>query len=172
MDLFVQHGGVRVGVIDEHWCSECKKSLDKKKDKYLEVDFINENKKKNGKAKKKKPNKHNRAFLCEECLNKDPELKKRFGNIGLKGNPNFICTIECKHFAKCGTYEYRNEKVRCKHIAVIGDKIYCKRRHPGSTKLNQEKSMIVEERAKLMQEILVDLLKSYEIGRASCRERV
>lgn len=143
-----------MGVIDEHWCSECNKSLDKKKEKYMEVDFIHD----------KKKGKHNRAFLCMKCLNKHPEIKKKFGKLRIKGNPNFIATIECKHHDKCETYEYRNEKVRCKHIAVIDDKIYCKRRHPGATKLFQEKSMIEERKLKIMQDALKNLLGNHELS--------
>lgn len=152
-----------MGVIDEHWCSKCGKSLDKKKDRYAEVDFINPDKTKKGKPKKtKSKTQHNRAFICEECLNSDPEIKAKFGELRMRGNPNFICTIECKHHAKCKTYEYRNKNVRCKHIAVIGDKVYCKRRHPGAIKLFQEKSKVLEERAKLMQEITKEILGTIE----------
>ena len=132
-----------MGAIDEHWCSDCKKTLDKKKDEYLDLENI---------RLKEFPGK--KGLLCKQCLQK-PEyegLRKLLG----AGNPDFKPFIYCALHAVCSTFKaVKNRPVRCGHIAAIGDTVYCKRRHPGSVKLPVERS----ERSRLEQKLLMRAIK-------------
>ena len=116
-----------MGKIDEHWCSDCKRTLDKTKDKYLDLEVI----------RLKVPTK--KGLLCEVCLKK-PEYKG-LRKLLKAGNPDFTPYIECALHTLCKTFKpITSRSVRCRHIAVIGDMIYCKRRHPGSVKLPVERA--------------------------------
>lgn len=132
-----------MGKIDEHWCSDCKRKLDKKKDEYLDMENI---------RLKDFPNK--KGIICKDCLQK-PEydaLRKLLG----AGNPNFKPFIDCALHAVCSTFKSaKSRAVRCAHIAVVGDTVYCKRRHPGVVKLPVERS----ERVRLEQKILLRTIK-------------
>ncbi len=132
-----------MGAIDEHWCSDCKKTLDKKRDEYLDLENI---------RLKEFPGK--KGLLCKECLQK-PEyegLRKLLG----AGNPDFRPFIDCALHTVCSTFKaVKNRAVRCGHIAAIGDTVYCKRRHPGSVKLPVERS----ERLRLEQKLLLKTIR-------------
>jgi len=131
-----------MGKIDEHWCSDCKRTLDKQRDKYLDLESI----------RLDFPGK--KGIICSDCLQK-PEydsLRKLLGT----GNPDFLPFVECALHAVCPTFKPAKSKpVRCSHIAVAGDTVYCKRRHPGSVKLVVERA----ERVRLEQRLLVRLFR-------------
>lgn len=132
-----------MGKIDEHWCSDCKRVLDKSKDEYLDLENI---RLKDFPAKK--------GIICKDCLQK-PEydgLRKLLG----AGNPDFKPFIECALHTVCSTFKaVAKRPVRCGHIAVSGDTVYCKRRHPGSVKLMVERS----ERQRLEHQLLMRTLR-------------
>jgi len=132
-----------MGAIDEHWCSDCKKRLDKTKDEYLDLENI---------RIKEFPGK--KGMVCKQCLQKpDYEaLRKLLG----AGNPDFKPFIDCALHAICPTFKsVKGRSVRCAHIAVIGDTVYCKRRHPGSVKLLVERA----ERVRLEQKLVLRTIK-------------
>lgn len=131
-----------MGKIDEHWCSDCKRTLDKGKDKYLDLEII----------RLKFPAK--KGLICEECLKK-PEYEG-LRKLLKAGNPDFMPYIECALHAVCRTFKpVASRSVRCRHIAVIGDMIYCKRRHPGSVTLPIERS----ERLKYEHGVLMKVIR-------------
>lgn len=131
-----------MGKIDEHWCSDCKRTLDKQKDQYLDIENI------------RMPFEGKKGIICSTCLEK-PEydsLRKLLG----AGNPDFMPFIECALHAVCKTFKaVSTRSVRCAHIAVAGDTVYCKRRHPGSVKLMVERS----ERQRLEQKLLMRTIR-------------
>ncbi|MBA7678822.1 hypothetical protein ES703_87100 [subsurface metagenome] len=137
-----------MGAIDEHWCSDCKRTLDKTKDEYLDLENI---------RIKEFPGK--KGIICKDCLQK-PEydaLRKLLG----AGNPGFTPFIECALHTVCSTFKrIKSRPVRCGHIAVIGDTVYCKRRHPGSVKLPIERA----ERVRLEQTLLIRTIKRMTKG--------
>lgn len=125
-----------MGVIDEHWCTLCKKKLDKAKDKYLDFELIHQAARPLVK-KWRKP----KGLVCMECIEKDPKLKELVDAILKAGNPPFLPEITCLSAAVCGTYQASSKvNVGCRHISVIGDTVYCKRSHPGSMKLMVERA--------------------------------
>ena len=125
-----------MGAIDEHWCTLCKKKLDKTKDKYLDFELIHQAAKPLVKRWKKP-----KGLICMECIEKDPKLKKLVDSILAAGNPAFVADITCHSFSVCPTYQPSSKpNVNCRHIAVIGDTVYCKRSHPGSLKLMMERA--------------------------------
>ena len=130
-----------MGVLDEHWCSSCKKDLDKKKDSYTEINKVNPSK------ESKKKGLHTRVFLCDECL-KEKGIDGKIDDLRKHGNPNFAIKVSCASSDICPDYTAKNKKVNCKHIYVLNEKVYCGRRHPGSVKLNQDKAMIDQETQK------------------------
>lgn len=129
-----------MGMTDEHWCSDCKRSLDKTKDKYVEAEFPNE----------RDPKRTNRVFLCQPCARKSKvtvggqkvsvwALLKR---LRQRGNPTFEVGIHCYAAPVCETHEPRKGRVNCAHVAVTPEgRVYCKRNHPGFVILPQEKSV-------------------------------
>ena len=137
-----------MGAIDEHWCSDCKRTLDKKKDEYLDLENI---------RIKEFPGK--KGLICKQCLQK-PEyaaLRKLLG----AGNPDFKPFIDCALHSVCETFKsVKGRPARCGHISVIGDTVYCKRRHPGSVKLPVERA----ERVRLEQKILLRTIKRMTKG--------
>jgi len=143
---------------DEHWCSECKKELDKSKAKYIEAEFPND----------KSKTKFDRVWLCEKCAKKKKIViggKKisawqLFQKLRTKGNPNFLCTVHCWAAPVCETYEPKEGRVNCANIAVDPDgKVYCKRRHPGFVVLPQEKSLVDRNKGEVYQEMLGNYCK-------------
>ncbi|GAI50300.1 unnamed protein product, partial [marine sediment metagenome] len=93
-----------MGKIDEHWCSDCKRTLDKTKDEYLDLENI---------RIKEFPGK--KGIICKDCLQK-PEydaLRKLLG----AGNPDFKAFIECALHSVCETFKpVKGRPVRCGHI--------------------------------------------------------
>ena len=89
-----------MGLYDEHWCSKCKKQLDKTKDKYVEVNMINE-----GKRKAKQEGKHTRVFLCKECLKKEENMNELIESLRKHANPNFRCSVFCESLEIDKMYE-------------------------------------------------------------------
>ena len=140
-----------MGTTDEHWCTLCKKKLDKAKDKYLDFELIHQGAKpliKNWKKPK--------GLICMECIQKDPKLKAMVDAILKAGNPTFLPEIVCGSAAICGTHQPSSKpNIGCRHIAVIGDTVYCKRSHPGSTKLMVERA----ERMRLETQAAVRFLR-------------
>lgn len=146
-----------MGTQDEHWCNSCKRSLDKKKDKYVEFELVNDPKIKRWGEKPKKP----KGIICQECIDKDPELKKALELMVKAGNPNFVVSIQCVSKGNCENFEPSKQSgVECGHIAVLGDKIYCKRSHPGIVRLPQEKAEVERLKRTLLQEYIGNLLKN------------
>jgi len=140
-----------MGTIDEHWCTLCKKKLDKAKDKYVDFELIHK-----GAAPVIKQWKKPKGLICMECIEKDPKLKECIDAILKAGNPVFIADVSCHSIAVCGTYQPTSKPhVNCRHIAVIGDTVYCKRSHPGNVRLAVEKA----ERQRADQITMVRLLK-------------
>jgi hypothetical protein len=136
-----------MGLYDEHWCSKCKKALNKKKDKYVEINMVNADKRK---AKKK--GLHNRVFLCQDCLKKEENLSEVVDECRKHANPNFKVKIECQAASICPDFTPGNACVNCKNIYCIGDKVYCGRKHPGSVKLNQDAIMVSTEKERAIGE--------------------
>ena len=128
-----------MGVTDEHWCSVCKRSLSKEKDTYIDFELLNPptKKKKWWKLKKRK------GLICKECIEKDEKLKEALVTMTKAGNPPFTPILECLVWKNCPTYEpVENRPIRCGHIAVIRDRLYCKRSHVGTLELAQEKAEV------------------------------
>ena len=125
-----------MGQIDEHWCTLCKKKLDKTQDKYIDFELIHQ-----GAAPVIKQWKKPKGLICMECIENDPKLKEVMDAILKAGNPIFIADVCCHSVAVCGTYQKSTKPhVNCRHISVIGDTVYCKRSHPGKLKLMVERS--------------------------------
>lgn len=129
-----------MGVTSEHWCSDCKKELDKAKDQYVEAEFPNQ----------KEPNRASRVFLCKKCAMKSRvaigakkiSVWKLFKGLRSRGNPKFEVGIHCFAASVCGTFKPRKGRVNCANIAATPDgQIYCKRNHPGFVILPQEKDI-------------------------------
>lgn len=140
-----------MGTIDEHWCTLCKKKLDKAKDKYLDFELIHQAAQPLVK-KWKKP----KGLICMECIEKDSKLKELVDAILKAGNPSFLPEITCLSAAVCETHQASSKpKVNCRHIAVTGDTVYCKRSHPGSVKLMVERA----ERIRLEQQAAIRLFR-------------
>jgi len=143
-----------MGDYNDHWCSKCKKELDKTKDKYVEINFLNASKK-----EAKKEGKHTRVFLCQECLKKEENTTELVENLRKHANPNFQCSILCKSCSNCPNYKYKNAKVNCKYIYIINDKIYCGRRHPGSIRINRDAQMVSNDVESKMQKYFTTILE-------------
>ena len=130
-----------MGIIDEHWCTLCKRKLDKAKDKYLDFELIHQAAQPIM-EKWRKP----KGVVCMECIEKDPKLKEVMDAILSAGNPLFMPEIICGSATICSTHQPTSKNnVNCRHIAIKGDTVYCKRAHPGSVKLMVERA----ERARL-----------------------
>jgi hypothetical protein len=134
-----------VGVRDEHWCSDCRRDLDKAKDKYVEAEFPND----------KSPYRSNRVFLCKRCAMKSKiaiggkkvSVWVLFRRLRHRGNPNFEIGVSCFSASVCGNYTPRKTRVNCANIAVTPEGcVYCKRNHPGFTTLPQEKAVAEQSR--------------------------
>jgi len=142
-----------MGTLDEHWCSMCKRRLDKKKDVYVEFEIVDTEK------KKKFPislhQKKLKGNICSDCIKMNPELKKAIERMLKAGNPLFKPDLICRDADKCENFKPSKTKgVNCEHIAVIKDKIYCKRSHVGSLKLPREKAEVRREEAQIMMKML------------------
>lgn len=147
-----------MGTLDEHWCSVCKRRLDKKKDVYVEFEIVDAKKKKKFPISLRK--KKLKGNICSECIKKNPELKKAVELMIKAGNPLFTPTVTCLSVGECENFEKSNKKgVNCKHIAVIRDKVYCKRSHVGSLKLPREKAEVRREEAQIMIRVLENYVK-------------
>lgn len=76
------------------------------------------------------------------------------------GNPNFVVSIQCLSTDKCETYaKSRTPGVNCGQIAVLEDKIYCKRSHPGIVKLPREKAEVEQLNRRLLAAYINKLIK-------------
>jgi hypothetical protein len=140
-----------MGIIDEHWCTLCKKKLDKSKDKYIDFELIHQ-----ASAPVVKNWRKPKGLICMECIEKDPKLKEVFDAILKAGNPTFLPEITCLSAAICGTHQVSSKPLlNCRHIAVIGDTVYCKRSHPGNVKLAVERA----ERIRVENQYAVKFIK-------------
>lgn len=137
--------GEAMGVRDEHFCSDCKKELDKAKDQYVEAEFPND----------KERNRSSRVFLCRPCARrskitiggKKVSVWQFMKKLRLRGNPTFEVGVHCHSAPVCETYEPRRGRYNCAHIAAAPDgRIYCKRNHPGFVTLPQEKAVVEQSR--------------------------
>jgi len=136
-----------MGKIDEHWCSDCKRTLDKSKDEYVELEGIHLG----------TPSK--RGMICKDCLQKEEYAGLR--KLLEASNPDFKPFIECNSYQECALYKpIKNKPVRCAHIATIDDTIYCKRKHPGKVKLPVERA----ERKRLEQQVIQKFIRTYARG--------
>ena len=143
-----------MGTLDEHWCNICKRKLDKKKDKYVEFELVNLPFL--AKIKGKKP----KGIICEKCVDADPELKKAVELMIKAGNPLFKPIVSCGSSPECETFEAsKNPNINCVHIAVIGDRLYCKRSHVGSLNLPREKAEVRREEAQIMVKMMEKYIK-------------
>lgn len=162
-----------MGIIDEHWCSICKKPQKKGKDDYVEFEFpkwedtdiyvcpkcgsdrIHYTKRRRPrwrciackeKFDKAQEMKHKeivrkKGLICRACIEKDEKLKEAVGLIAKASNPAFVGVIDCLYWRLCANFKaVKDNPVRCKHIAVIEDRVYCKRGHPGALELTVEKA--------------------------------
>ena len=146
-----------MGKTDEHWCNSCKRSLDKSKDKYVEFELVNDPKVGRWRKKPKKP----KGIICQQCIDKDPELKKALDLMVKAGNPNFVVSIQCNSSEECENHEQSKQSgINCSHIAILGDKVYCKRSHPGVVHLPQEKAEVERLNRTLLNEYLRNLIKN------------
>jgi len=146
-----------MGKTDEHWCNSCKRSLDKSKDKYVEFELVNDPSIIKDKKKPKKP----KGIICQQCIDKDPQLKDALELMVKAGNPNFNISIACLSKGECENYEQsKQSSVDCSHIAVLGDGVYCKRSHPGFVHLPQEKAEVERLNRVLLNEYLRKLVKN------------
>ena len=155
-----------MGTLDEHWCSVCRKKLDKEKDVYIEFEVVDAKKKRKFpvslKQKKLKGN------LCSECLEKNPDLKKSVEIMLKAGNPLFTPILKCLNSEECKDHEPTFSRptlsaINCAHICVIGDKLYCNRSHVGSLILPREKGEVEREKGRIMQELLERFIKDPKI---------
>ncbi len=145
-----------MGTQDEHWCNSCKRSLDKKKDKYVEFELVNEP----SIFKRKKPKKP-KGIICQNCIDADPKLKAALELMAKAGNPNFVVSVQCLSTEECENYEQSKQSgINCSHIAVLGDRLYCKRSHPGVLHLPQEKAEIERLNRVLLNDYLRNLIKN------------
>lgn len=134
-----------MGVTSEHWCSDCKKNLNKAKDQYVEAEFPNQ----------KQPNRSSRVFLCKKCAQKSKvtvgakqvSVWMLFKGLRNRGNPKFEIGIHCFASSVCGTFKRRKGRINCANIAVTPEgQVYCKRNHPGFVMLPQEKDVAERSR--------------------------
>jgi hypothetical protein len=149
-----------MGVLDEHWCSKCKKAIDKAKDQYIESEFPNS----------KKKYKSNRVFFCEKCAKKEKmtvsgkkiSVWTFFQKLRQRGNPKFEVGIHCYSSGVCGTFEKsKNPRMNCANIAVTPDgKVYCKRNHPGFLTVPQEKALVQTTKIEWHQEVTGNIVKA------------
>lgn len=107
-----------MGAIDEHWCSKCKRSVDKVKEEYLELTALNDpavlelvcSLPKNDKEAEDKPDvgRFAKGIMCEACAKKvkveveedDGKVHKRtlwvfLKDLRKKGNPEFHVGLKC-----------------------------------------------------------------------------
>jgi len=146
----------KMGTLDEHWCSVCKQKLDKKKDKYVEFELVNAPAILT-KTKPKKP----KGIICQKCIDADPKLKKALELMVKAGNPNFVVSIQCLSKGECENFEDPKQSgVNCGHIAMIEDRVYCKRSHPGVVKLPREKAEVERLNRVLLNDYLRKLIKN------------
>lgn len=148
-----------MGKIDEHWCNVCKRTLDKGKDKYVEFELVNIPLTK--KVKQKLKGKKGKGIICQDCIDKNPELKKAVELMVKAGNPTFSVAVvcfayDCEDFIHVEGSKYPRH---CGHISVIGDTLYCKRSHPGKAVLTQEVAEVERFKNQLILEELTQLLK-------------
>ena len=142
-----------MGTLDEHWCSVCKQKLDKKTDKYVEFELVNTPAILT-KTKPKKP----KGIICQKCIDADSKLKEALELMVKAGNPNFVVSIQCLSKGGCENFEESKQAgVNCNHVAMIEDRIYCKRSHPGAVKLPREKAEV----ERLNRKILLDQMKRF-----------
>lgn len=125
-------------------CTACKKTFEKAKE---------------GKTKdivRKK------GIICRSCIDKDEKLKEAVDLMSQASNPAFVALIECLWWKICGNFvALKDNPVRCQHIAVIEDMVYCARGHPGTVELTVEKAekdryentVFAEKLAKMMKAV-------------------
>ncbi|MBA7489931.1 hypothetical protein ES702_00465 [subsurface metagenome] len=151
-----------MGTLDEHWCSICKRRLDKKIDVYVEFEIVDAKKKKKFPIKLRK--KKLKGNICSDCIEKNPELKKAIELVIKAGNPLFKPKLICGDVDECGDFEpSKTEGVNCGRICVITDKIYCNRSHVGSLKLPREKAEVRREEGQIMVKMLERYVKDPKV---------
>lgn len=127
--------------------------MDKRKDKYVEFELVNDPTVL-VKGKPKKP----KGIICQKCIDADPKLKEAMELMVKAGNPNFILSIQCTSCTECENFEQSKQPgINCRHVAMIDDRIYCKRSHPGVFKLPREK----EEVDRINRRIMLEQIKKF-----------
>jgi hypothetical protein len=147
-----------MGVHDDHWCSECRKLLDKKTEKYIQTEVVNATDK-----ECEKEGAHARAFICIECYEKKENagFKETNEKLRKKGNPTFACSVSCGATSICADYApTKDPMVNCRNIYALGDKLYCGRRHPGKTIVNQDKAAVDNDLMKRVGRYIKMLMKN------------
>lgn len=180
-----------MGVVDEHWCSRCKKSLDKKSEEYLEMTSLNDPAVLGAICNKddvKQAERFASGLLCQQCaksITVSVEGKKRkqslwvfLKNLRHKGNPNFRIFLGCESAHECETWESIRDDTTiasvsengvnvayarpCRHIALdLKGRMYCKRRHPGEFEVTQEEAVVEQQKREYTVAMLMNFLSEY-----------
>jgi len=103
-----------------------------------------------------------KGIICMSCINKNAKLKEAIAEITKAGNPAFVPVIDCLYWQRCPTFQPapKGKPVRCKHIAISEDKIYCKRSHPGTLELPMEEGELLRVKMKYIEELIQRGIKS------------
>jgi hypothetical protein len=178
-----------MGVVDEHWCSRCKKNLDKKKAQYLEMTGINDPAVLGAVCNKDdepggKATRFAAGLLCRKCaleikVENPGSGRKRslwvfLQHLRHKGNPDFCPVLLCLSWNVCGTFESAGSGTEwtpgtssgtsgkcCRHCALdLRGKLYCKRRHPGGFEVPQEEAVVEEQKRDMVLETVLQWLEN------------
>lgn len=137
-----------MGVYDEHWCSECRKALDKRTDTYHEFSVTNPDE-----DALREQGEHARSYLCEDCYAKLPEeTRKALSELRRHGNPTFSLTLRCNAAPECADHEPlpAEEGGHCRFIYANGCQLYCGRRHPGAVDVGVDQVMVDRQQMEVM----------------------
>ena len=147
-----------MGVHDEHWCSNCRRKIDKVKELYHETRLVNPDR---GKLQSEK--RFGRGFLCSDCYNSDEfaAFREAEDRLRKRGNPTFSLTVHCASTAICADHQRSDDpNVNCAFIYALGDRLYCGRRHPGQVEVGQDESAVDADTTKRIRTWLGDTLGS------------
>jgi len=101
-----------------------------------------------------------KGLICRKCIEKDEKLREAVTLMSDASNPAFVGIVECLYWANCVNFKaVKDNPVRCEHIAVIQDKVYCKRGHPGILELTVEKAEKDRYENLVFVDKLADLMK-------------
>lgn len=104
-----------------------------------------------------------KGIICRSCIEKDEKLKEAVDVMSQASNPAFVGLVECLWWRICGNFvAVKDNPVRCRHIAVIEDTVYCARGHPGTVELTMEKAEKDRYENLIFGEKLASLMKRVE----------